>query len=74
LSVTFTHADEVRINGRVVNPGTELTIKRAGRVKFKNYTKTSDGVEWIDCIDRHGRWRSFNLDRVTTVHRMQRGR
>lgn len=74
LSVTFTHATEVRINGRHVTPDTELTVKGVGRVRFKNLTITSAGVRWIDCIDRHGKWRSFDVDRVTVVHRVQKGR
>jgi len=74
LSVTFNHATEVRINGRHVSPGTELTIRGVGRVKFKTLTITSDGVRWIDCIDKHGKWRCFDLDRVTVVHRTVKGR
>ena len=65
----------LNIHGRHVTPGTELSIRGNGRVRFKSLTTNRrTGAQWIDAIDRYGKWRSFHLSAVTTVHRLTKGR
>jgi hypothetical protein len=70
-------SDSIQINGRSVTLGTELSIVgESGRFRFIKHVKTPD-VEWIDVIGGkkgHEMWRSFGLDRVKTVHRINRTR
>lgn len=68
--------EETTINGRTVEPGTELSIRGArGRFRFlKHVTRPERGLEWIEC------WggpkgcetqRSFRPEQVRTVHRIK---
>lgn len=63
---------EVKINGRIVTPGTELSIRgERGRMRFiKKVTRPERGVEWIDVADGQGHIRSFRPERVRRVHRI----
>lgn len=62
---------EMQINGRYVEPGTELKIAGArGRFRFIKHVLTST-AEWIDVWGgpKHAeQWRSFRTDRVKRVH------
>lgn len=66
---------ETTINGRTVEVGTELSIKgEPGRFRFLKRIKTPTS-EWIDVIggkERYSRYRSFRVDAVRTVHRLNR--
>lgn len=68
---------EMTINGRTVEIGTELSIKgESGRFRFLKHIKTPTS-EWIDVIggkERYQRFRSFRVDAVRTVHRLNRVR
>lgn len=68
---------ETTINGRMVEIGTELSIKgEPGRFRFLKRIKTPT-AEWIDVIggrEQHQRFRSFRVDAVRTVHRLNRVR
>jgi hypothetical protein len=63
---------ELQINGRNVEPGTELKIsKERGRFRFVKFVRTGAGVEWVDVWGgKKGaeQMRSFRIDRVKTVH------
>lgn len=65
---------EVKIHGRIVTPGTELSIKgERGRMRFiKQVTRPERGYQWIDVADPQGQIRSFYLDRVRRVHRISK--
>lgn len=62
---------EIQINGRNVEPGTELKIKgERGRFRFIKYVVAPEG-SWIDVWGgtKHAQQlRSFRLDRVARVH------
>lgn len=62
---------ELQVNGRKIVPETELSITgEAGRFRFIRHVKTETS-EWIDVVGgRKGwtMWRSFNQDRIRTVH------
>lgn len=62
---------EMQINGRNVEPGTELKIAgERGRFRFIKYV-TTPTAEWVDVWGgtKHApAWRSFKLDRVRRVH------
>lgn len=64
-------AFEYQINGRNLEPGTEVSIKNErGRFKFVKYVRKGDS-EWIDVIGgptNTKMFRSFSVDRVKTVH------
>ena len=67
---------EVKINGRSVTPGTELSIQGLrGRARFLRQITTPTAC-WIDVItpEPHKIQRSFNPDKVKTVHRLDRTR
>ena len=63
---------EMQINGRNVQPGTELKIKGwSGRYRFVKYVKTDTGKEWVDVwggSSKAASFRSCKLDMVKTVH------
>ena len=63
---------ELQINGRNVEPGTELKISRErGRFRFVKFVQTGTGVEWVDVWGGPKgaeQMRSFRIDRVKTVH------
>jgi len=62
---------EIQINGRYVEPGTELKIKgERGRFRFIKHVLTST-AEWIDVWGgpkNAQQWRSFRTDKVQRVH------
>jgi len=62
---------EMQINGRHVEPGTELKIAgERGRFRFIKHVLTST-AEWIDVWGgpKHAQqWRSFRTDKVKRVH------
>ena len=62
---------EMQINGRYVEPGTELKIAGVrGRFRFIKHVLTST-AEWIDVWGgpKHAeQWRSFRTDQVKRVH------
>lgn len=65
---------EMTHNGRTITPGTELTIEGVkGRCRFHSLTTTSTST-WITVFDKYGQWRSFDPDRIRTVHRVAKTR
>lgn len=64
----------VRVNGRLVEPGTELSIKgERGRFRFQYPILRDDHVVGVTVYGGphgHGTYRSFSLDRIRTVHRL----
>ena len=62
---------EIQINGRNVEPGTELKIAgERGRFRFIKHVKTAT-TEWIDVWGgpkNTPSWRSFKQDKVRRVH------
>lgn len=64
-------AYEMQINGRNVEPGTELKIEgERGRFRFIKHVLTST-AEWIDVWGgpKHAQqWRSFRTEKVKRVH------
>ncbi|ASR84821.1 hypothetical protein SEA_HURRICANE_76 [Mycobacterium phage Hurricane] len=69
---------EVVVNGRMLEPGTEVSIKgERGRFRFKSAALTSGGRIVCDFIGGpagHEQWRSFYPERIRTVHRLTRTR
>lgn len=61
---------ELKVHGRIVRPGTELSIKgERGRFRFIKYVRRpARGVEWIDVADADEHIRSFRPDRIRRVH------
>jgi hypothetical protein len=60
--------EEYTANGRHLVPGTEIKIsKEPGRFKFTRHVVNGDN-EWIDVRDKDGRFRSFHVNRIKTVH------
>lgn len=68
----------VRVRGRDLHPGTEVSISgERGRFRFIRATTTSTDRIVLDFIGGqpgHECWRSFYLERVKTVHRLNRTR
>lgn len=65
-----------RINGRNVEPGTELTfVGQRGRFRFAELVETPTG-SWVTCfhVDGSGGARSFDAGKVKTVHTKAKGR
>ena len=61
-----------QINGRWLRPGTEFRIQgERGRFRFERHVTTPTS-QWIDARTFDGRFRSFNPERVKTVHVKQR--
>jgi hypothetical protein len=62
---------EMQINGRHVEPGTELKISgQRGRFRFIKHI-VSPTAEWVDVWGgpkHQEQWRSFKTDQVKTVH------
>lgn len=62
---------KMTINGRFVEPGTELKIRGArGRFRFIKHVKTT-ATEWVDVWGgpkHQEQWRSFHVDAVQRVH------
>lgn len=64
--------EEIVLNGRKVTPGTELSIHgERGRFRFVRQVTTPTSM-WVDVIGpaKVDQWRSFTLDRIKTVHRI----
>lgn len=74
---TWVVTESVKINGRLVEPKTELSIRgESGRFLFVKHVKTPDS-EWIDVIggkSGYKMFRSFEVDKVKTVHYKNRTR
>jgi hypothetical protein len=68
----------VRVHGRDLHPGTEVSISgERGRFRFVRATTTSTDRVVLDFIGGqpgHECWRSFYPERVKTVHRLNRTR
>jgi hypothetical protein len=65
----FERAERVMINNRWLVRGTEVTVTGEGRFKFLGVVRNVEsGVEWIDCVDKNHRLRSFHVDKVKRVH------
>ncbi|WNM74158.1 hypothetical protein SEA_NERGAL_67 [Mycobacterium Phage Nergal] len=64
---------EVKVNGRVLAPGTEVSITgQRGRFRFLRSATTSEGRITCDFTSqRTGLWRSFYAEQIKTVHRAQ---
>lgn len=71
----WTISDEMTVNGRKVEIGTEVSIKgEPGRFRFLRHIATPT-CEWVEVIGgRRGyvHQRSFRPERVKTVHRLKR--
>ena len=71
------------VNGRIVRPGTEVSVTgEPGRFRFVKKVTTDSGKTWVDLIGPIPRnplrarsaWRSFRPERIRTVHRTTRTR
>ena len=71
-SAGWTRETEIRVNGRVVVPGTEISFRgERGRFRFVERVTTSAGVSWLSVIGGPKgirTWRAFREERVRTVH------
>lgn len=71
-SAGWTRSTEYRVNGRVLTPGTEVSIRgERGRFRFQCHVRTEAGTEWLDFIGGSKgvvMFRAFHEDRVRTVH------
>jgi hypothetical protein len=69
----WTISSHTRVNGRVVTPGTEVTIRgERGRFRFVKHVRNGAGNEWVDVYGGpkgHETLRSFRPARIRTVHR-----
>jgi hypothetical protein len=69
-------SQEATVNGRLLAPGTEVSIKgERGRFRFLKRVVRDSGADWLDfwggpkgCES----WRSFPVERVRRVHRIPR--
>lgn len=69
LGWKFTRSIEWKHNGRLVERGTEITVRGHGRMRFLEIvTNTETGAQWIDCVDKNKSIRSFRPDEVKRVH------
>lgn len=71
--------DTLRVNGRVVEPGTEVKISgEPGRFTFRRHVlNPANGAEWIDVFGgtaKAEQSRSFRPSRIATVHRLTKRR
>ncbi len=68
-------SDTIKVNGRIVEAGTELSIRGVrGRFKFIAHVKTST-TEWIDVVGGmagYKHFRAFKPDQIKTVHYKKR--
>lgn len=61
--------DQITINGRIVGPNTEISIRgESGRFTFR-YSDRPDEVTVWGGDPQYEKWRTFKIDRVRTVHR-----
>jgi hypothetical protein len=67
---------EASVNGRLLAPGTEVSIKgERGRFRFVKRVSRDSGVEWLDFWGGPKgceAWRSFRASQVRRVHRIPR--
>lgn len=74
----WTIETETRVNGRILTPGTEVSIKgERGRFRFVKRVRTDKGADWLDFIGgpvNAPSWRSFGEERVKRVHRIAKTR
>lgn len=72
LPDTWVVNTEFVANGRHLAPGTEVKIRgERGRFRFDRHV-FNGSVEWIDARDQDGRFRSFRIERIKTVHIKQK--
>jgi hypothetical protein len=68
----------LKVNGRHVTPGTELSIRGVrGRFRFVEKVTTEAGAEWVTVYGgtkNEGAFRSFDPDRISTVHSVAKRR
>lgn len=69
---TWEISTEIKHNGRIIEPNTEISIKgESGRFLFIKHVKTPT-CEWIDVVggknERYKQFRSFRPDRIKRVH------
>lgn len=68
---SWTKHETMKINGRILEKGSEFSVKgQRGRFRFIAHVVT-DKTEWIDCIGGQKGYevfRSFNPDQVRRVH------
>lgn len=65
----FERSDKTTIHGRHLEKGTEFTVTGEGRMIFLAHVRnTVSGAEWVDCIDKDRKIRSFALGQVKRVH------
>jgi hypothetical protein len=69
----WTVSYQIKIHGRDVSLGTELSSPGRGRLRFVAHVRTAAGVEWINCLGPTG-FCSVRPDRVATVHRINKTR
>ncbi len=73
-------SETLTVNGRTVEPGTELSITGEGgtRFVFVRHVARPDGREWIDVMETYRgspqAYRSFRPGRIKTVHRLTKTR
>lgn len=69
---------EYRVNGRVLEPGTEVSITgERGRFRFVRHVINASGAEWLDVVGGTNKvtmTRSFRPERVRRVHRLAKTR
>lgn len=73
----LTRVGELKVNGRSVVVGTELSIKgQPGRFRFVEYVVAAGAKhDWITVwggSENHRAYRSFDPDRIRTVHRVEK--
>ena len=71
LPEDWTVSDEIKVNGRIVNEGTEFSIQgESGRFICLRHVKTSktEWIDWVGGAKGYKMMRSFAVDRVKTVH------
>jgi hypothetical protein len=74
LGLDFERSTEMMVNGRHVDPTTELSFRgERGRFRFVEHVLTPSGAEWVTVIGGSRgirQYRSFSPDRIKTVHRI----
>lgn len=72
----WTISTEYRHNGRVLTPGTEVSVRgMRGRYRFVKHVARPNGIEWVDLWGGPGKeesFRSVRPERIRTVHRIAR--
>lgn len=72
INPTWTISYEMKYNGRIIEPNTEISIRgESGRFRFIKHVATPT-CEWIDVVggknDRYKQFRAFRPERIKTVH------